>query len=1167
MKIWIGGSVPIRFGSLNNLGGIPHANTTIMIRTLFLVPTLLCLIVNGQNEQTFINALWHGTTQTSLVESLNSIYTFNNLGGSLHAQNFEAEGIPSYSLQSFDALGNLLWQSENGNMIEGLCSHSLLLDNGKTLIGGFNAPVGQDGKSTIAFIETSGQESWSIIDDELGYGQTFTSALAMGIDSTIWHSCSSWNLGSGMESRLQQYSIEGELLWSALLDGLIVNIQAIGPNARVLYWSQNGSSWEGHAIKFNSQGTILGQVDLEGSVESPDSFCAWEQDYFGNSIVVCKKNILNNVSVLVWSLSDSFELNWTNTFSVPGIDLSPQAVAVNDSGNIFVSGSGASDGVQKMMICDISSDGNLNNMFIQGHADGLDMELISASIHGDQFVGHLVSNASDAQLIGFRNDKIIWSREIESGVFENRAHLQSRSNKLFQTWTDGDGINHREALVVQKVTNELSPLGEYMDNQLVIKFDPSFVDETFVENKEVRFGRLTDVVGQTLVEQLSAACGIDLDQKCTAVKIYPGLTEEHHTSISRDGRHVKTPSFWSCFRLVFEEDIDELAIAQLLGSASSSVRYCEVNPVIHQMNEPNDPMFSQQTSLAPYNDSNPNETTVGMGMVAAWEYATGSPLIKVGVFDDVLYWAHEDFGDGTLAGSVVKGGHDFVNGLDLEDAQTPGGSHGTAVGGIIGAKRDNGIGISGIAGGDEESPEGVSLYSMGIFSGNSFVSELSTATQAIVEASFDDPESDYGYGLHIQNHSWGTGINTQLLADAIEFAWLNNSIVVAARGNSGTTAPMYPACYGDDLVISVGACDESGTRQEEAGFNLDSSYGQGMDILAPGIQSQIWTVIYAEETFGSNYNTSEDLNYSSFNNTSAAAAHISGVASLAFQTCTENTLSPVVPSTEDVEKMIQFSGKDPENVSTTSYDNDNAWGWLNASYLLSSLSMPVGFIHHFDFNQPTEVNTWGGANINLQATFENLDPGLYTGELVEYEASQSFDIPNDFELHLHWARPSATWSLVDATMFDGDLHSSAYEITQQGNQVTVQSNFEAFHITSDAGGNPLDLWIPTNPSELRAAYSAYFHNPGAVNIEEKKDSSRVSIYPVPSTDLITIIWNNQDIEELSLYNSLGQIMQSQTIQKGSFRDELNISALAPGTYVVVLRGTQIQLTTTFIKTL
>jgi thermitase len=97
------------------------------------------------------------------------------------------------------------------------------------------------------------------------------------------------------------------------------------------------------------------------------------------------------------------------------------------------------------------------------------------------------------------------------------------------------------------------------------------------------------------------------------------------------------------------------------------------------------------------------------------------------------------------------------------------------------------------------------------------------------------------------------------LEEAVDYAWSRGAILVAAAGNKGTSDPSYPAYYDHCLAVA-------GTN-DNSSLALLSSYGDWVDVAAPGfnIYSQLPGNQYGYKT-----------------GTSAAAAHVSGVAALVF---------------------------------------------------------------------------------------------------------------------------------------------------------------------------------------------------------------------------------------------------------------------------------------------
>jgi thermitase len=97
------------------------------------------------------------------------------------------------------------------------------------------------------------------------------------------------------------------------------------------------------------------------------------------------------------------------------------------------------------------------------------------------------------------------------------------------------------------------------------------------------------------------------------------------------------------------------------------------------------------------------------------------------------------------------------------------------------------------------------------------------------------------------------------LEEAVNYAWSQGAIIIAAAGNKGTSEPSYPAYYDSCLAVA-------GTNENNS-LALLSSYGDWVDVAAPGFN------IYSELP---------QNQYGYKTGTSAAGAHVSGVAALVF---------------------------------------------------------------------------------------------------------------------------------------------------------------------------------------------------------------------------------------------------------------------------------------------
>lgn len=164
--------------------------------------------------------------------------------------------------------------------------------------------------------------------------------------------------------------------------------------------------------------------------------------------------------------------------------------------------------------------------------------------------------------------------------------------------------------------------------------------------------------------------------------------------------------------------------------------------------------------------------------------------------------------------------------------------HGTSVAGVIASNGED-SGIKGI------NPN-VELYSAKI---------LGFSMQAPVSRVIDAIEWAIAKDVDIINLSLGTDTNSPALHAAIQKAYDNNILIVAAAGNDADVE--YPAAY--DEVMAVGSVDSNGQVCE------DSAEGEELEIVAPGEK------VVSTSHFGG---------VASASGTSLAAPHVVGVASL-----------------------------------------------------------------------------------------------------------------------------------------------------------------------------------------------------------------------------------------------------------------------------------------------
>ena len=353
--------------------------------------------------------------------------------------------------------------------------------------------------------------------------------------------------------------------------------------------------------------------------------------------------------------------------------------------------------------------------------------------------------------------------------------------------------------------------------------------------------------------------------------------------------------------------------------------------------------------------------------------------------DAPIYWANPDFGDGTFAGSKIAGGWDYFNNVNISNVTNPASSHGTACAGILGALRNNSIGVAGIAGGDvAQGNTGVSLYSFGIFNGNTSAPASAIAT-AITQAS-----SSTGYGCNLLSNSWGGFLASPLIQSAVKNSWLNKCVFFASRGNNGNTGLNYPATYSDDWVISVGASGTHGKYKDSLnGDNwFASSYGRDMDLIAGGTTQIVTSTQNPSAAFvWQNGCTRSNSNYGCFSGSSSACPHAAGVGALMLSK--HNTINgyPNNLAPEDVEFLLQKYSSDVVDSALgygVGYDQKNGWGLLNAGAVMSMINSPHYQVFHptADFVSDTLLDDT--VQIQIQTPMYGLGNGYYYAKLYRH---------------------------------------------------------------------------------------------------------------------------------------------------------------------------------------
>ena len=313
-------------------------------------------------------------------------------------------------------------------------------------------------------------------------------------------------------------------------------------------------------------------------------------------------------------------------------------------------------------------------------------------------------------------------------------------------------------------------------------------------------------------------------------------------------------------RVVRPDQQDPAAFVQLINDLNNQpqVDYAEPDYNIQAFYLPNDAHFDDQWAL-----NNEGQTGGGfdndINAPETWENFRDASNMIVAVIDTGVDYGHQDLNANiwTNPGEIADNGldddnngyvddihgYDFIN-TDADPMDDH--AHGTHVAGIIGAKGNNGQGISGTA----HTAQIMAVKFLSAYGGGSTSGAISSIVYAVDN------------GAKVLNNSWGGGPHSEALFDAIAYANEQDVLFLAAAGNASNdndNTPSYPASYDLPNIISVASTDHNDQ------LSYFSNYGMSVDIAAPG--SDILSTVPQD-------------NYDTFSGTSMATPFVAGAAIL-----------------------------------------------------------------------------------------------------------------------------------------------------------------------------------------------------------------------------------------------------------------------------------------------
>ncbi len=428
-----------------------------------------------------------------------------------------------------------------------------------------------------------------------------------------------------------------------------------------------------------------------------------------------------------------------------------------------------------------------------------------------------------------------------------------------------------------------------------------------------------------------------------------------------------------------------------------------------------------------------------MDVNLAWDYTKGNNSVIVGVFDTGVDSAHSDLYQNLITGYDASTG--------VQSVKTDPVGHGTCTAGIIGARTNNGLGVSGIVGGDNTLNSNCKIRAFKLVDGSGNFTSNTNLANAFNLASTT--------GVHVSNNSWGGGTPNTTLTNAINNLSNNGRsgsgcVVLFSSGNDGRNPPAYPSYLAS--VVCVGASTKH-DQKKAAGtgnqFWWGGNYGEDangdLDLVAPTICYT--TDIRSTGGYNTTSGTAGDY-YSTFNGTSAACPNAAGVAALIF------SINPSFTKAQ----VLDYLYRGCEKIDNVGYNTVKTYGYWNEYFgygrvnALNSVRLAMGV----DITPPSIIHN----NIRFHSSTY---PTSLTAIIVDQNGAA---VPNTGNqrprIYYRFNKNSAGWSsFISSYSISNAGNIFTFKIPGVGRQTEVQYYIEA----QDASGN-----VTTFPRLASATY-------------------------------------------------------------------------------------------------
>ena len=463
---------------------------------------------------------------------------------------------------------------------------------------------------------------------------------------------------------------------------------------------------------------------------------------------------------------------------------------------------------------------------------------------------------------------------------------------------------------------------------------------------------------------------------------------------------------------------------------------------------PNDPSYSSQWH---YNNTGQTGGTpdCDIDLPEAWEIEKGSSDVIVAVIDQGIEFTHPD-----LAANMWPG-------IGPDGTSTIPDFHGSHVAGTVAAVNNNGVGVSGVAGGSG-SGDGVRLMSVNLFEPINITTTLGMNVYAADN------------GAAISQNSWGYGgpdVYVQGDIDGIDYfnangggSVLNGGITIFAAGNDDDDGNWWPGYYSEALSVAATSYDD-----DRAYY---SNYGTWVHIAAPGGD------YYDGASSGQVYSTTSFASgtYSWLQGTSMACPHVSGAAALLVSNAHRNG---IVLDPSDIWNLLVDNTDNIEG-NSPGFEGLLGSGRLNINNSLIALqdmlyTAPPGIP---TLSSPSNGSTIGDA----KPTFDWADNDETSSYTILVDNNSNFSSPeinevtteSEYTAVSNLAEGTYYWKVLATNNIGSSSYTSSWNVTISFPDINLSSS--QLSVSAEPEGSISDQFAIENNGNYTLTYTDITHS-------------------------------------------------------------------------------------------